>query len=132
MLRTPFLLSLLFSLTANAIVPAQERLPREDVVEIPAIGDGLCVSNVFQSNMVLQRDKPISIWGWADAGEFIKRTYTFRSGEIRKGCYIAILGAFSGTNGTISQQLKIAINLSKEFTAASSRNSASIGNGCEC
>jgi len=47
----------------------QEKMPREDVVEVPAIGAGLCVSNVFQTNMVLQRDKPVSIWGWADPGE---------------------------------------------------------------
>ncbi len=50
-------------------VAAAQRLPRENVIEVPAIGEGLCVSNLFQSNMVLQRDKPIAIWGWADAGE---------------------------------------------------------------
>ena len=44
-------------------------MPREDVVDVQAIGEGFCVSNVFQSNMVLQRDKPISVWGWADASE---------------------------------------------------------------
>jgi sialate O-acetylesterase len=46
-----------------------QSMPREDVVEVPAIGEGLCVSNVFQTNMVLQRDKPIRVWGWAEAGE---------------------------------------------------------------
>jgi sialate O-acetylesterase len=48
---------------------SQQKMPRENVIEVPAIGEGLCVSNVFQSNMVLQRDKPITVWGWADAGE---------------------------------------------------------------
>ena len=38
-----------------------QKMPREDVVHVPAIGDGLCVSNVFQSNMVIQRDKPVTV-----------------------------------------------------------------------
>ncbi|MEQ8787257.1 MAG: hypothetical protein RIC55_13210 [Pirellulaceae bacterium] len=50
-------------------------LPREDVVDVPAIGEGLCVSNVFQSNMVLQRDKPINVWGWAEPGEQVTVTF---------------------------------------------------------
>ena len=47
----------------------QKAMPKEDVVEVPAIGQGLCVANIFQSNMVLQRDKLLSIWGWAEPGE---------------------------------------------------------------
>jgi sialate O-acetylesterase len=47
----------------------QEKMPREDVVQVPAIGDGLCISNIFQANMVLQRDKRLEIWGWAEPGE---------------------------------------------------------------
>src|SRR4051812_5107390 len=43
----------------------------EDLVYVPAIDEGLCVQSLFQSNMVLQREKPISIWGWADAGETV-------------------------------------------------------------
>ncbi|MCA9249438.1 MAG: hypothetical protein KDA42_20090, partial [Planctomycetales bacterium] len=46
-----------------------QQLPKEDVIEVPAIGEGLCVSNIFQTNMVLQRDKPIFVWGWAAPGE---------------------------------------------------------------
>ncbi len=40
----------------------------EDFVRVPAIGDGLCLSNAFQSHMVVQRDKPIAVWGWATPG----------------------------------------------------------------
>jgi len=47
----------------------KEQMAKEDVVDVPAIHDGLCVSNLFQTNMVLQRDEPIAIWGWADPGE---------------------------------------------------------------
>ena len=44
-------------------------MPQEDVVDVPVIGKGLCVSNAFQSNRVLQRDQPLAIWGGADPGE---------------------------------------------------------------
>ncbi|QEG39131.1 sialate O-acetylesterase [Roseimaritima ulvae] len=52
-----------------------QRMPRENVVDVPAIGEGLSVSNVFQTNMVLQRDKPITIWGWAEPGEEVTVTF---------------------------------------------------------
>ena len=62
--------TLLMAMTWCNIAIAQNRqMPREDVIDVPAMGEELCVANVFQSNMVLQRDKPIAIWGWADAGE---------------------------------------------------------------
>ena len=51
-----------------------EKMPREDVIEFPAISEGLSLHNLFQSNMVLQRDKPISIWGWATPAEKITVT----------------------------------------------------------
>ncbi len=61
---------------------AQERaLPKEDVVDVPAIGLGLCIANVFQSNMVLQRDKPLNIWGWAELGEEV--AVVFAGQEVR-------------------------------------------------
>ena len=55
-------------------------LPKEDVIEVPTVGEGLCVHNLFQSNMVLQRDKPISIWGWANPGEKVSISF---SGQTR-------------------------------------------------
>lgn len=54
---------------------AQRDMPRQDVVDVPAIGDGLCVHNLFQSNMVLQRDRPIRVWGWAAPGERVQVTF---------------------------------------------------------
>jgi sialate O-acetylesterase len=59
-------------------VPKQ--LPKQNVVDVPAIGPGLCLSNVFQTNMVLQRDKPLKIWGWAVAGEQV--TVSFAGQEM--------------------------------------------------
>ena len=54
-------------------------MPREDVIDVPAIGEGLCVSNVFQADMVIQRDKPIRVWGWAERGEQV--TVAFAGGQ---------------------------------------------------
>lgn len=48
-----------------------EQMPREDVVDVPAMAEGLNFHNLFQSNMVLQRDKPIGLWGWGTPGETV-------------------------------------------------------------
>jgi sialate O-acetylesterase len=69
------LLLVLVGSTSGSPVLAQQGMPKVDVIDIPAIGEGLCVHNLFQSNMVLQRDKPIRIWGWAEAGEKITVTF---------------------------------------------------------
>ena len=47
---------------------AEEKLVSvRDRIDVPAVVDGLCcLHNVFHSGMVLQRDKPIGIWGWAE------------------------------------------------------------------
>ncbi|QTN32708.1 hypothetical protein HZ994_10310 [Akkermansiaceae bacterium] len=52
-----------------------QKMPRADVIEVPAVSAGLGVNNLFQSNMVIQRGKPAAIWGWAAPGE--KVTVTF-------------------------------------------------------
>jgi sialate O-acetylesterase len=74
----PLLLVLVAMFVGSA--RAQDRrppqsLPKHDVVDVPAIGDGLCVANVFQSNMVVQRDRPIAVWGWASPGERVAVTF---------------------------------------------------------
>ena len=70
-------------IAAGLITPlaAQKKpqMPREDVVEVPAIGKGLCLHNLFQSNMIIQRDKPVGLWGWADPGEKVTVTLAGKS-----------------------------------------------------
>ena len=39
------------------------------------VGDGLRVHNLFQSNMVIQRSKPIDVWGWSTPGDRITVTF---------------------------------------------------------
>jgi sialate O-acetylesterase len=60
-----------------------EKMPREDVVDVPAIGQGLCVSNIFQTNMVLQRDKPVQVWGWAEPGEQVAVSFAGQRAEAK-------------------------------------------------
>ena len=59
---------------------SEQKLVRgSDRIDTPAIGSGLCVHNLFQSNMVVQRDKPVALWGWATAGETITVTFGGKS-----------------------------------------------------
>ena len=67
-----FLLAAWAAIAWAATLHAEETLERgKDRIDTPAIGSGLCVHNLFQSNMVVQRDKPIPIRGWAAPGETI-------------------------------------------------------------
>lgn len=67
----PILVALI-ALFPLAEASAEEKLQRgQDRIEVPAVGEGLCLHNLFQSDMVLQRDKPIRVWGWAEPGEKI-------------------------------------------------------------
>ena len=68
-MKHPILAACLW-LAAFAVHPLHAAtMPREDVVDAPAIGEGLCLHNLFQSNMVVQRGKPIVVRGWATPGE---------------------------------------------------------------
>ena len=64
---------------------AAQQMPKEDVVEFPAIGEDLCLHNLFQSNMVIQRDKPVGLWGWAEPGEAISVTLAGESESTTAG-----------------------------------------------
>jgi sialate O-acetylesterase len=50
-----------------------------DRIDTPAIGEGLCVHNLFQSHMVLQRDRPARVRGWAAPGEKVAVTFGGKS-----------------------------------------------------
>lgn len=68
------LVALLFAIPCLA---AEKLEQGKDRIDVPVSGAGLSVHNLFQSGMVLQRDKPIRVWGWAEPNE--KVTVTFGS-----------------------------------------------------
>src|SRR5690349_18736361 len=43
------------------------------------------VSNVFGSHMVLQRRKPVPVWGWADPGEKVTVSFNSQTKSIKAG-----------------------------------------------
>ncbi len=57
----------------------------EDLIITPAKAPGLIVHNLFQSGMVLQRGKPIRVWGWSDAGDAITVTLGSASATAKTG-----------------------------------------------
>ena len=40
---------------------------------------------IFGDHMVLQRDKPINVWGWAEPGEDVKVTLGAASASTKAG-----------------------------------------------
>jgi sialate O-acetylesterase len=70
----------------EGLLLAEEKLtPGKDRIDTPAVGNALCVHNLFQSGMVVQREMPIPIWGWASPGEVV--TVVF--GDESRSCNVA-------------------------------------------
>ena len=62
----------------------------------PAAAD-VKLPSVFGSHMVVQRDKPLTVWGWADAGEEVTVTFGGKSATAKaddKGNWKVTLPAF--------------------------------------
>jgi sialate O-acetylesterase len=81
------LIALLSAVLTLSSATAQQE-PGKAITAIPAMAEGLSLHNLFQSNMVLQREKPITIWGWAESGEAVTvsfggQTQTTKAGADR-------------------------------------------------
>lgn len=75
----------LCGLIASAAETPAKPVRGEDLIVTPAKAPGLTVHNLFQSGMVLQRDKPIRVWGWADAGDAVTVTLGGKSASTQAG-----------------------------------------------
>lgn len=51
------------------------------LVSVLSVGANVSLPNIFTDNMVLQRDKPIKIWGWAAKGESV--TVSFNNQKLK-------------------------------------------------
>lgn len=77
---------LVVAISAMIQAGAQEKPEKgKDWLEAPAIGDGLCVNNLFQSDMVIQRDKPVRVWGWAPPDEAVTVSFAGQSHSAKAG-----------------------------------------------
>ena len=61
--------------------------------DVPQKLPGVRVARVFADNMVLQREKPVKIWGWAKSG--VKVAVGYRGGE--GGCASHLVSSISGS-----------------------------------
>src|SRR5947208_2264567 len=50
---------------------------------VPAVRADVKLPNVIGSHMVLQRDKPLPIWGWAEAGEEVTVSFAGKSASAK-------------------------------------------------
>ena len=54
-------------LGAHNVCAAEQEPPK--LVPITPVAPGLQLSRLFNDHMVLQREKPVKVWGWANVGE---------------------------------------------------------------
>ena len=75
----------LIALLFGAVAFAAESLPKKEVIADPARGEGFYIHNLFQSNMVIQRAKPVDVWGWSTPGDKITVTFAGKTATTTAG-----------------------------------------------
>ncbi len=58
---------------------------KTDVFVDPAAGEGFRVHSLFQSNMVIQRDKPVDVRGWSAPGDTVTVTFAGETASATAG-----------------------------------------------
>ena len=90
MIKTQFLIPFLSVFLAFSVASVvAEEIPK--LLPIAPVGPGLHLSRLFGDHMVLQRQVPVKVWGWADPGdqvavEFAGQTQAARTGNDRRWC----------------------------------------------
>lgn len=72
-------------LVFGSVACAAESTPKKDLLVDPAAGEGFRIHSLFQNNMVLQRDKPIAVWGWSTPGDKIIVTFAGKTATTTAG-----------------------------------------------
>ncbi len=78
------LIALLSAAVTFSAATAQQESGKVPPV-VPAIAEGLRLHSLFQSNMVLQREKPIAMWGWAVPGEDVTVSFSGQTQTAKAG-----------------------------------------------
>ena len=50
-------------------------------LSVDPVPDSLRAHNIFQSNMVIQRDKPVDVWGWSKPGDKVTVSFAGKTAE---------------------------------------------------
>ncbi len=92
--------------------PAAAPTPAVDALSASREVSDFKVSDAFSSNMVLQRDEPIRIWGWAPAsrnGETVTAVFLGKSaeGKIKNGEWLLTFEEGFAVNAAMGNDLKI-------------------------
>lgn len=69
---------------AGKFAPAQEppSWPPAATVRVPPVKASLETAHIFGDNMVLQCDRPVKVWGWAEPGETVSVSF---AGQVKQG-----------------------------------------------
>lgn len=106
-LRTRFLqLAGSIALCLGSVAYAASNVSKKDA---PAASDGFRVHSLFQSNMVVQRGKPVDVWGWSTPGDKITvtlagKTATATAGKDRS--WKATLPALEASSGPMTMRIE--------------------------
>jgi len=76
---------LLVPLVALALVTSAAEKEPPRLLPITPLGPGLQLSRLFNDHMVLQREMPVKVWGWANAGDEVTVAFAGQTKSAKAG-----------------------------------------------